>query len=133
MADPVSENLERITKIAEKIGYKHWQLDVLERDGEVFIRWRWSAYDATKDFEPYEAKSRKWFVSRYSTTSEVVRTAFAAVMMAEEHETREKFLWCKRAVFGPHLSVLKLHTLMDGKDAHDRRPGSPDVVADDLG
>jgi hypothetical protein len=129
----MSENLKRIAEIARHIAYKDWALDVIERDGEVYIRWRWVPPAYPPWPVPAEVRSRKWFVSRHSTTSEIVRTAFAAALLAEEHEAREHFLWCKRAVFGPHLSVLKLHQLMDGKDAHDRRPGSPDVVADDLG
>jgi hypothetical protein len=52
---------------------------------------------------------RKWILSKHMTKSEVVTTAFKAVMTAEEHEIREKFRYGGRMIFGPHFNVDALH------------------------
>jgi len=48
---------------------------------------------------------RKWRLSQHMTKSEIVQTAFKAILTAEEHEVREKFLYRGHAIFGPHLNV----------------------------
>lgn len=57
---------------------------------------------------PAYQKSRKWMLSPHMTKSEVVQTAFKAVMTAEEHETREKFSYRGQPVFGPHFDLDQL-------------------------
>jgi hypothetical protein len=60
---------------------------------------------------PAEWRGRKWRVSVHSTEREVVGTAFAALMMALEHEAREGFKYHGAAIFGPHIP---LGSLMEG-------------------
>lgn len=55
---------------------------------------------------------RKWRMSMHMTRSEIVQTALKAVLTAEEHEARERFLFRGRAIFGPHLSVESLWGLV---------------------
>lgn len=57
---------------------------------------------------------RKWFVERTATRSEVVRTAFKAVVTWQEHEARDHFTYRGQRIFGPHVEVddllnFKLH------------------------
>lgn len=63
---------------------------------------------------------RKWMLSPWMTRSEIVQTAFMAVLAFVEHEIRERFRYRGRAVFGPHFDVEQLVTLCDAK-AEDRR------------
>jgi hypothetical protein len=42
------------------------------------------------------------------TDAEILGTALKAVLTAEEHEARERFLYLGRAVYGPHMSLLAL-------------------------
>jgi hypothetical protein len=51
---------------------------------------------------------RKWFLSNHMTRSEVVQTAFKAVLTAEEHEAREHFKYRGQSIFDPHYDVDKL-------------------------
>ncbi len=66
-------------------------------------------YDCTKESVADRKKiyqtGRKWMLSPHMTKSEVVQTAFKAVMTAIEHETREKFRYRSTAIFGPHFNV----------------------------
>lgn len=50
-------------------------------------------------------KGRKWILSPHMTRSEIVTTAFKAVMTAIEHEARETFKYKGWAIFGPHIDV----------------------------
>lgn len=56
---------------------------------------------------------RKWRISKYMTKSEVVQTAFAAVLAANEHEVREEFHYRGVNIFGPHFDVDHLITAID--------------------
>lgn len=58
-------------------------------------------------------RSRKWLLSPHMTTSELVQTAFKAVLTAVEHEARERFRYRGRTVFCPHFDVEALVTLCD--------------------
>lgn len=72
--------------------------------------------------DPSEERGRKWMMSIWMTPSEVVQTAFKAVLTFVEHETRENFKYKGRAIFGPHFDVEKLVGLADlGEAAVDAR------------
>lgn len=74
-----------------------------------------------KDQRDEHWKGRKWYVSSHATDAEVIATAFKAVVTAEEHETREKFLYKGKAIYGPHLS---LDALLGNADQVANRLGS---------
>ena len=59
----------------------------------------------------YVWKGRKWFLSPHMTRSEVVQTAFMAVLAAVEHETREQFKYSGQSIYDPHFDVNALHRL----------------------
>lgn len=59
-----------------------------------------------------EANGRKWRISKHSTKSEVVQTAFKACLTWMEHELRENFTYRAVSVFSPHYDVdalVELH------------------------
>lgn len=66
-------------------------------------------------------KGRKWFISQHATKSEIVQTAFKALLTALEHEAREKFLYRGRPILDPHYDVDALWNLR-GMDPLDERP-----------
>lgn len=61
------------------------------------------AIGADKDW-----RGRKWYLSAYSTKSEVVQTCLKAVITFLEHEARESFKYKGQAVFRPHFDVEEL-------------------------
>lgn len=67
---------------------------------------------------------RKWYLSPHMTDSEVVQTAFAAVMAAMEHEVREKFRFGNASPFNPHFHVDDLAHLDTVIQSRDIRPGN---------
>ncbi len=67
-----------------------------------------TAPDYTQGGITEEWHGRKWRVSLHSTTREIVGTAFAALLMALEHEARESFRYYDLPVFGPHIPLEAL-------------------------
>lgn len=66
-----------------------------------------------RDRDGFVQFGRKWKVSEHMTKSELVQTAFKAVLTAQEHEIREQFLYKGRPIFSPHYDVDKLWELAD--------------------
>ena len=105
------QELFRVKEIASKIQYKDWTLRV-ERDnsaenGRVFLQWIYDDNCVIKgDYREWHC--RKWYLSPYMLESEIVNTAFAAALAAEEHDAREKFKYKDVRLFNPHISLEAL-------------------------
>lgn len=52
-----------------------------------------------------EQHCRKWRVSRFSTKTEVVETAFKACWIATYHEMSEQFRYKGQPIYSPHFDV----------------------------
>lgn len=102
--------IERARDIAAQIEYKDlWNLIVGEEDGKrPYLYWRFISPDYTKGGEPAMWNSRKWYLSQHMTESEIVQTALAAALMAEEHEAREAFSYKGKHLFNPHIGVASM-------------------------
>ncbi len=86
------------------------------RSGDDYLQIECSAYDNITA-APLNWRGRKWRLSPHMTPSEVVQTAFKAVLTAIEHETRETFLYRGVAIFDPHYDVEKLVELRSRPDS----------------
>jgi len=62
--------------------------------------------------QPAAQHGRKWRLSPHMTRSEIVLTALKAVLTAVEHEARERFTYRGLPIFGPHVDVDALHTVV---------------------
>lgn len=80
--------------------------------------------------EPLHWKGRKWRLSRHMTKSEVVQTAFKAVLTAIEHEAREQFTYRGQSIFDPHYDVDLLVDLRRREDCLDERE-APEAQKED--
>ena len=60
-------------------------------------------------------KSRKWYISPWSTEGEIVQTALKAILTAMEHEVREVFQYKGVPVFHPHTDINALIEIADQK------------------
>lgn len=104
-------NAEKIIAILKDIQYRRWKFR-FDEDG----MWLQVQF-LDRQLQPQIG--RKWRLSKFMTRSEVVQTALMAVIAAEEHETREHFLYKGAAIFGPHHNVEDLVAIA--------RTGKPDV------
>ena len=72
------------------------------------------SYDPTG--EPQEQRCRKWYISPYSTTTEVVRTAYKAVQASMEHRLGEHFTYQGKRIHDPHRDVDALVSICNEQD-----------------
>lgn len=108
---------ERFRAALAKVNYKNWAFETGCDGPRCFLQVKF------KDCTGAEWKGRKWLLSPHMTDSEVIQTAFKAVMTAEEHETREAFKYLGQAIFGPHYDVNQLAELVkNGSLGTDQRP-----------
>jgi hypothetical protein len=106
------KSIVEFSQILAECTYKGWDFEVTEQsNGETFLMLRWMG-ECADTGKLLPQSSRKWKLSPWMTKSEVVQTAFMAVMAAEEHETRECFKYKEQAVFGPHFDVDDLAELV---------------------
>lgn len=107
-----------IQVILDKIKYLDWSFVVVSDTKTEMPSYLQVCFPAqctkTGNWEGW--KGRKWNLSRHMTKSEIVTTAFKAVMTAIEHEARESFLVEGHPIFGPHISVDALLELYKSKD-----------------
>jgi hypothetical protein len=63
--------------------------------------------------EMMEQESRYWTLNDPQNEDDVVNTVFKAIQNAEEHETKEKFIYLGKRVFNPHTKISKLLEICD--------------------
>lgn len=114
---------EEIEKILSLIEYKDWEFRLLDKGDGYNFQFRFYTPDNNNPQGKKELQScRKWYLSPYSTKSEVVRTVFKAVQAAEEHELCERFRYKGIQPFNPHLDIEDITTLIkEGKIKEDAR------------
>lgn len=100
------------------IEYKDWEIKISQRVGS------YPYLQVTFWSEGHEQKGRKWMLSSYMTKSEVVQTAFLAILKAEEHEIREQFRYKGRLIYGPHFDVDVLADVAGREENLDMRTGA---------
>jgi hypothetical protein len=118
-----------LSAILSQVQYQGWDFSVHEEQGssEIYLQLHWMEFCADTG-QPQPQSSRKWKLSPHMTKSEVVQTAFAAVLMAVEHEVRENFRFRDKAIFGPHFDVEELAAHMPRKDARKPPPLPKDAA-----
>jgi hypothetical protein len=100
----------RVRQVLDRLRYKDWTFTVTAINSEpdfVYLRAKFAAPDAESG-APTGQLGRRWLLGPEMTASDIVRTAFMAVLTAEEHEARENFLFDGRPVLGPHQNVLRI-------------------------
>lgn len=97
------------------VAWQDWHWVVKQTDTDFYLQLRFVDMDGNLQ------SCRKHRLSVWMKKSEVVRTAFTAILAAEEHEARRKFLYRGRPIFGPHSDVDALWAvccIQDKRDPH---------------
>lgn len=118
------QTFESIGDILHTCKFNDWQIVLAldDHNDNPFLQVRFLAR-CNKSRHAYHTlcKGRKWRLSYHMTKSEIVQTAFKAVLAAVEHETREQFLYRGAAIFGPHYDVDHLHDICSVLEYRDER------------
>ena len=94
---------EQLYKIIKQISYKNWLFNVERRKDCFVLQIRFLAEDTNYRGRIEWQHCRKWFISSHACRAEVVRTAWKAVLAAEEHEAAEHFFYRGQPIHSPHL------------------------------
>jgi hypothetical protein len=114
-------DINQMREFFEKnISYKNWELLIKEKNGVPYLQIQFVAPDNFFGIEERQY-CRKWQLSEWMTKTELVRTAFLAVVQAERHELEENFLYKGQAIFNSHISADKLAELSALPDATEHR------------
>lgn len=92
-----------MAKVLGEVTYKNWTLVFSHRPEDMYLQWKFTAPCSNTGLLQ-EWTTRKWRLSVHMTEGELVQTAFAAALQAEEHECRELFSYQGIRVFNPHIS-----------------------------
>ncbi|AMV34552.1 hypothetical protein VN12_20680 [Pirellula sp. SH-Sr6A] len=99
--------IESLKMVLKEVAFKDWKFRVWQVGQSFLIQVCFEAIDS-KTSIPDTQFGRKWFIDRYATKSEIVQTAFNAVLTALEHEAREDFKYRGARIFAPHFDVDSL-------------------------
>ena len=77
------------------------------KNGRIFLQIYYQA-PCTKTGNLETWKGRKWYLSKYMTDDEIVKTAYGAFKMCVEHEIMENFKVDGVILFNPHINFEKL-------------------------
>ena len=109
-----------ILRVLHDIQFNDWIFDLRFDSGRPYLRVRFAGpCHTTGTLQEWEG--RKWFLSSPTSKSEIVQTAFKAVITALEHEARETFKYKGEAIFGPHFDCDLLVELCKRSDTLDAR------------
>lgn len=106
------KTLDDFVRILTRVSYRPGWSIYFTMGEQPWLQVRFPAVDAVRGGEPIPHHGRKWLLSPHMTDSEVVSTAFAACLAAEEHECREHFTYRGQRVFGPHNDVTRVGELL---------------------
>lgn len=111
--------VDQVEDVLRDVKFSNWYFHVGVMGDGAYVQCRFLFLHATVPPQ----HGRKWYVSPHSTKSEIVQTAFKAVLTVQEHETREQFFYKGMAVFGPHFDVDVLaRCATEKKDVRDVSP-----------
>jgi len=95
---------ELIRSIEFEFAGEHWRFELKDEGGRLHLRTAFILPDC--ETRVATRMNGRWFpLSQHMTRSEVVGTAFLAVMTAVEHEVREAFTFKGERIYGPHHDV----------------------------
>lgn len=112
---------EKINRVLEDTAFLDWSWRWISLKNGWLIQAQF--YAADTDGNMQLQSGRKWYVSPYSTESELVQTMLKAVLTATEHEVREKFMYRGKAIFGPHFDVNCLAIMLPMEQIRDANNG----------
>lgn len=101
-----------IDSIIGDIKYKDWKFNIIARKDCYVLKITFEAPDINTG-KMQTQHCRKWFISHHACRAEVVRTAWKAVLAAEEHEAGELFQYKGVRIHSPHLDPYMVACIIE--------------------
>lgn len=113
------KSLAQVRGIVANVSFMDRTFRVLEKGEGYLLQIEYMEKDiVTGELEKQSA--RKWYVSPFSTETEIVETAFKAARVSMDHVLKEHFKYEGIRVYSPHFNVRARMLLAELKD-HDGR------------
>lgn len=103
--------IDHMCEIVADVTYKDWKFTIGDDDGHPWLQ---VSFPAVDNYAPHIMNiqtGRKWRLSRFMCKGEVVQTALAACLAAEEHEARELFRYKGQSIYDGHYDPDALAAL----------------------
>jgi hypothetical protein len=113
MSQP-KKTFQEVQDIIDGIRFRDREFKLMIKGDGFLLQMSYYEPDVTKlGSPPVKQSTRKWYISSYSTDSEVVETCFAMVCRSQLHVAGEHFTFHGRQVYSPHFNILKRMELCD--------------------
>lgn len=112
---------QRTEKLLKDISYPGLHFEVAREIDRCQIRVRCPGGVCTETGQHWDWNGRWWRLSYHMTDSEIVATAFKALLTALEHEARESFKYKGVPIYDAHLDVNQLAELRSDRSSLDVR------------
>lgn len=111
------KSLAEVKTIIDRISFMDRQFRITERNKGYMLQIEYYEVDVddSSNTEPVLQRARKWYISPYSTETEIVETAFKACRTSMDHVLKEHFLYLGRRVYSPHFSIQARLRMCDEK------------------
>lgn len=94
-----------ISEILGRITFPGFRFVLGRKDETRYLQIHCDDGKNTETGESLPWKGRKWMLSVHMTATEIVRTAYKAMLAAIEHEASELFRYRGQSIFNPHFDV----------------------------
>ena len=111
----VGLTLTDVKAVIADIRFKHYLFSVSSAEDDFYLQLHCDEIDIHSG-NPSIQQGRQWHISRSASPSQIVQTAFKAVITWVEHDAREHFLYKGEQVFGPHFDIDRLVDLCKSPD-----------------
>lgn len=102
-------SFDHVQNIISKVTFPTRKLVVLNREDLkgylLLVEYYEEDLDKPGSTEKILQKGRKWYISPFSTETEIVETAFKAVKTSILHQTAEHFKYHGERVYSPHFTI----------------------------
>ncbi len=100
----IRKSKQEIQDILNQIEFMDRKIVLLEKGDGFLLQIQY--YEADINTGKIELqKARKWYISPFSTETEIVETAFAACRRSMDHVLKEHFLYKGHRVYSPHFDI----------------------------
>jgi hypothetical protein len=132
MSQP-QKSLQDIQNIIDSIRFKDRSFKLMTKGDGFLLQMEYYEADVNKPgSEPVKQSTRKYYLSPYMTTSEVVETAWLCVQRSQLHVASEHFRYAGRQVYSQHFNVSARIEICDNEDFDTRTPPSTSPNVYDL-
>lgn len=113
---------QQIQKILDQIKFRDRKFRLLDKGDGFLLQMSYFEPDVEADSnaEPVLQSTRKYYISPYMTTSEIVETAWLCVQRSQLHVASEHFTYEGKRVYSQHFNIAGRIELCDNDD-FDRR------------